>query len=68
MNRLVKKPERKSPPGRPRPRPRREKILKYILHRLGGVECTDRALDRDKLSALMNAAMNLLDPQNEGIS
>lgn len=37
-------------------------ILKYILHRFGVVECTDRALDRDKMSALMKEVINLLDP------
>lgn len=44
----MKKPERKSPPGRPDLDLEGKIILKCILHRLGGVECIDQALDRDK--------------------
>jgi len=63
---LVGTSEGKRPLGKPGPR--WEDSIKMDLQEVGcgGVDWIELAQDRDRWRALMNAAMNLRVPQNEG--
>ena len=63
---LVEKPEGNRPLGRPRHR--WEENIMMNLQEVGyeGMDWIDRAQDRDRWQALVNAVMNLWVPQNVG--
>jgi hypothetical protein len=59
---LVRKPERKRPPGRPRRRWVDNIKMDVLEIGWGGVDWIDLAQDTDKWRALVNAVMNLRVP------
>jgi hypothetical protein len=62
---LVGKPDGKRPLGRPRSR-WEDNIKKDLKEWGGGMEWIDLAQDRDRWRTLVNAVMNIWDPQNGG--